>query len=199
MGTSSQNIRRFRINPVEVAIFSIVTLIFFNSLYNLFYDRQGFQTTALAPMLGTPTSEGRTPAATTAPTFTHLNTLCDQNSDHGTSASKVRLTGPICGTVTSEAADANKSKTFSSNSGAVETLKPLKTQIVNQTNQFTATVFMDTASGKFSTDYIPLEIGSNSIQVEFFYPGGKTFTQQLFVHKNGGSASDPFRLPAQQD
>ncbi|MGZ3707368.1 MAG: hypothetical protein ACXWPM_00700, partial [Bdellovibrionota bacterium] len=55
-------VRRFKTNPVEIVIFSVVSLIFINSLYNLFYDHQGFHPAALSPMAANPTSEGRAPA-----------------------------------------------------------------------------------------------------------------------------------------
>ena len=151
MGTP-QNIKRFRINPVEVAIFSIVTLIFLNSVYNLFYDRQGFHPAALAPMAANPTSEGRSPASV-GQSFMNLEVKCETNSEQETAAAKVRLTGALCG-VGATAADASKL---------------LKTQIVNNANKFSATVFTDTTAGKFSTDYIPLNTGKNPIRIEFVY------------------------------
>lgn len=44
----SEGKRRFRINPIELLIFSVVSLVFLNSLYKLFYDWDRFQPQPLA-------------------------------------------------------------------------------------------------------------------------------------------------------
>jgi hypothetical protein len=164
---SSQNTRRFRVNPVELAIFSIVTLIFLNSVYNLFYDRQGFHATALAPMAANPISEGRTPASVPR-SFQNLDLKCEMPAgDQDTQAAKVRLNGTLCG----------------STIGMDET-KLIKTQVTNIANKFTATVFTDLSSSKYSTDYIPLNAGKNPVHIEFFYQGGKQVTRDLTINKN---------------
>lgn len=155
--------RRFKINPVELAIFSVVTLIFLNSVYNLFYDRQGFHPTTLAPMASKPTTEGRAPASVSR-LFPNLEVQCEKNPEQETTAAKVRLTGTLCGIGAGDAAS-----------------KLVSTQIVNHANRFSATVFTDVSAGKFSTDYIPLNAGRNSIRVEFTYQGGKTVAHDLNV------------------
>jgi hypothetical protein len=166
MASPQQHARRYRVNPVEVAIFSIVTLIFLNSVYNLFYDRQGFNPTALAPMSANPVSEGRAPASVNQ-AFANLEVKCGSNGEQETTAAKVRLTGTLCGV----------------NAGT-EGSKLVKTQIVNNANRFTATVFTDLSVGKFSTDYIPLNTGKNPIHVEFTFQGGKQLANDVIVNKN---------------
>jgi hypothetical protein len=161
-----QHIRRFRVNPVEVAIFSVVTLIFLNSVYNLFYDRQGFHPAALAPMAAVPVSEGRAPASVNQ-AFANLEVKCGVNTDQDTQAAKVRLTGTLCGA-----------------SAGTDGSKLLKTQIVNNANRFNATVFTDLSAGKFSTDYIPLNTGKNPIHLEFTFQGGKLVSHDVTVNKN---------------
>jgi hypothetical protein len=158
--------RRFRINPVEVAIFSVVSLIFVNSVYNLFQDRAGFQPSALAPMASNPVSEGRAPASV-AQSFLNLDVKCENNGEQETGASKVRLTGTLCGAAPSD-----------------DSAKLLKTQIVNNANKFSATVFTDLSAGRYSTDYIPLNTGKNPIRIEFVYQGGKFVTHDIVVSKN---------------
>jgi hypothetical protein len=170
MTTPQTHIRRFRTNPVELAIFSVVTLIFVNSLYNLFYDRANFKPTALAPMAANPISESnpRSPASTasvSAQAFLNVDVRCEAPQDQDTNASKVRLTGPLCG------------------AGAVDGKDLLKAQVVNNANKFNATVFTDLNAGKFSTDYIPLNTGKNPIKLEFSYRGGRVVTQELSVVK----------------
>lgn len=160
---STPQIKRFRVNPVELAIFLIVSLIFGNSVYNLFYDRQGFRPTALAPMEANPISEGRAPASVkTSQTFLNLEIKCGAPAEENTAATKVRLTGPLCGAVADEQ-------------------KLVKTQISNDANKFNATVFPH--SGRFSTDYIPLNAGKNPIRMEFTFQGGRSFSQDLVINK----------------
>ncbi|MGZ3689470.1 MAG: hypothetical protein ACXVBW_14305, partial [Bdellovibrionota bacterium] len=139
-------VRRFKTNPVEIVIFSVVSLIFINSLYNLFYDHQGFHPAALSPMAANPTSEGRAPASVVQKSFKSVDLSCESNPEQDTTATKVRLAGPLC------EIDA-----------ALDAAKLLRTTIINTANQFNATVFPDVSTGKFSTDYIPLNTGKNPI------------------------------------
>jgi hypothetical protein len=163
-------IRRFRSNPVEVAIFSVITLIFFNSVYNLFWDQQGFHPAALAPMVANPISEsgGRSPASASQ-AFVNVDVKCDTNADQDTTATKVRMTGTLCGDGRAPASDGSKL---------------VKTMVVNNANKFNATVFTDVNAGKFSTDYIPLNLGKNPIHLEFTYRDGKVISQDINVVKN---------------
>ena len=159
-------IRRFRANPVELAIFSVITLIFFNSIYSLLYDQHGFHPTALAPMAANPVSEGRYPASVSQ-AFVNFEVRCDSNSDRDTQATKVRLTGPLCPGNTEN-----------------DVSKLVKALVVNNSNKFNATVFTDVGTGKFSTDYIPLSVGTNAIHIEFSYNSGSVVTQDFKVVKN---------------
>lgn len=170
MGTTPQDIKRFRINPVEIAIFAVVSLIFLNSVYNLFSDRQGFSPSALSPMAANPTSESRNLASVIAPVTktAQIDLKCDtaksfQNVDE---ASKVVINGELCG------------------QGKANTLSHW--ELVNKTNQYMGTVFAeqkDAAKGrpKFTTDYIPLVTGQNQIEIKLSYKNGKNFNQTLFV------------------
>lgn len=157
----SQNVRRFRANPVEVAVFSILTLVFANSVYNLFYERDGFHPKSLTPMEASPLREGkRTLASSTSSQLFNLDLPCDRSFNKEMQANRVRLLGTFC----------DKTQLPS---------RLVKTQIVNNTNHFNATVFTDTDNGKYSTDYIPLEPGVNGVHVEFSYLDGKSFTQEI--------------------
>jgi hypothetical protein len=151
---------------VELAIFAVITLVFFNSVYNLFYDQQGFRPAALSPMAANPVSEGRSPASATQ-TFVNMDVRCDGTPDRDTTANKIRVTGSLC------------------DSGAGgDSSHLVKTQVVNGANKFNATVFTDVNAGKFSTDYIPLNLGRNPIRVEFTYRGGKIVAQDFNIVKN---------------
>ena len=167
---NSVNTRRFRANPIEVLILSAVSILFFRSVYNLVYDQPTFSSdpVSVSPIAANPLSEGRSPAsAVSAQSFLNVDVTCDKNGDQETTASKVRLTGPLCG------ADS-----------ATDTGKLVKASISNTANKFAATVFTDVNAAKFSTDYIPLNMGKNPIHLEFSYRNGKVINADLSVVKN---------------
>lgn len=162
--------RRFRINPVELAVFSVVTMIFISSVYNLIYDRPGFRPTALSPMSANPLSEGRSPASAQTQNFANIEFSCQAADEMPTAASKARLSGAFCGR--SPAGEGAGSE------------RVLKVTAVNSANRFQATVFSDTAAAKFSTDYIPLNSGRNPIVIEFHYSGGRRSSHEVVIHRN---------------
>jgi hypothetical protein len=162
----TQNIGRFRANPVEIAILLIISIIFVNSVYNLLYDHKGFYPTALSPMSSNPISEGRGIASVSQSLMT-IQIPCEPYLDKDTLANKIRLIGSLCGAELGSGRD------------------PLvKATIVNSLNQFAATVFTDSSTSKYSTDYIPLNQGKNVFHLEFSYLSGKTVSQELQVTKN---------------
>lgn len=150
-----QNFRRSRVNSVEMMFFFIVTGIFLNSLYNLIYESKNFQAAVLTPMTANIVSEGRNVASTPS-SLANIDTTCSPLSTPvDTLASKIRLTGPLCG---AEAAS-----------------------IQNSTTQSIATVFIDSKALKYSTDYISLNSGKNQIHFEFKTNDGKKLAQDLIV------------------
>ena len=162
----SRAIHRFRANPVEVTIFSIVALVFVNSVYNLVYERDGFHPKTLKPMASNPISEGnRAPASAAVRTYLSFEVPCEGEFQKESSANKVRLSGSLCGM--------DKYTT-------AQTL--IHASILNKTNGFSATVFSDAETGKYSTDYIPLKSGENKISVEFTYHNGRTFSLDGTIH-----------------
>lgn len=160
-----QTVRRFRSNPIEVLIFFVVGVVFLNSLYNLIYDQPGFHFAALSPMSANPISERRSPASLAPTNLTTLEVPCDPNSDQNTSSNKVRLIGKICTALTEH---------------TVRTL--FKSEITNTSNQFAATVFA--GPEKFSTDYIPLSPGKNSIHMVFSYQDGTVSSRDVLIIKD---------------
>jgi hypothetical protein len=99
--------------------------------------------------------------------FGHVDFTCKSEQEAQVQASKIRITGPICGV-----------------EGPIDAGQIAKAIVVNSANQFNATVFTDLSTGKFSTDYIPLNSDKNSIRVEFQFKNGKTLTHDLRVQKN---------------
>ncbi len=170
----SKKEHKFRTNPIEIAILSVISLIFFNSVYNLFYGQQSVKITSAdlqQPSSSGPTSmnrldSSRGPASMIAnmPGYANVDIRCENDPEHGTAASKVRLAGELCGSRSPASADELTTAT-----------------VINEANKFTATVFSH--GGSYSTDYIPLNAGKNPIRIEFAYRGGKKFTQDVVITK----------------
>ncbi len=165
-----QRIHRSRTNPVEIAIFSIVTLVLFHSLYTLFYDDKPFYHASLAQAIAAQQTDQvqREPASSQAPALLEVKIDCETPVKiESTSANGVKISGPLCGTDLEESGN-----------------KLAETNIVNATNHFSATVFTDTELGKFSTDYIPLTVGNNVLKMNFKYASGEHFDNEFVVTKN---------------
>ncbi len=169
--------RRLRTNPVEVLILLSVTAIFGNSIYTLFYDPfynrsligLPAQSPASSPIAakilpGTPSNRAPASAAAIQSPFTSLEVNCDKPLEAQTTASKVRLTGALCG-MSSEAENAG----------------PAKLSVNSESSKFSATVFTDSSTGKFSTEYIPLAQGRNVIHLSFDYSDGKSIKQEIVL------------------
>ncbi len=178
---------RWFVSPVEGLILAGVLGGFLYSVSNLFQEKDTFtallnteaDTSGLASGQTSDSQSDRTPASgdsarsenqdrdlASAPTLLkQFDFRCDISGESSTEAGKIRLTGPFCAAGGGASADS-----------------PLKTSIINEANQFSATVFMDASIQKFSTDYIPLTAGANPISVEFRYANGssvkKSFTLQ---------------------
>jgi len=178
---------RWIVSPVEGLILAGVLGGFLYSVSTLFQEKDTFTallnpdsgTTGLASDMSSDSQPERTPASkddgqsesmdrdpASAPTLLkQFDFRCDISGESATEAGKIRLSGPFCAAGGGASADS-----------------PLKTSIINEANQFSATVFMDASIRKFSTDYIPLANGANPISVEFRYASGasvkKSFTLQ---------------------
>jgi len=152
------------LNPIEVGVFTVLILFFIYSVYTLFYGWQesySDQLNTIEPL----TQNGNRSLASFSSSFFHLEVPCEKSFTETTSAKKVRILGHICGI--------NQSKN-----------KLIKTEIINKSNNNLATVFTDTHSKKYSTDYIPLDKGQNVINLKFYYYGGKTVSNQIILTAN---------------
>ena len=158
--------RRFRINPIEIAILAVVTGMFAHSAYTLVDSRESFEFASLTPMVSNPISEGRSLASVSTANVS-VNVNCEANPAVPTSASRARLTGSLCGV------DAGPEGT-----------NLVKTGVVNQANSANATVFTDLDTGKFSTEYLPFANGKNPIRVEFHYRDGKVVSHDVEITRN---------------
>jgi hypothetical protein len=193
--------KRFRVNPVEILILLTMTIVVGNSGYNLLYGTDSFHPSQLKAITAqSPLSpvDNRSLASTPTSAFANIEIKCqrqnapeatassdestsddpasDENApsaassaassnDAKTAASKVRLTGVLCG------------------GDGLTGAQLVKATVLNSANHFNATVFTDSDSPQFTTDYIPLTEGKNSLRIEFAYRGGKTNTQEFNVSK----------------
>lgn len=171
-GQEAPQKRRFRINPVELVIFSVISLVFLNSVYNLFYDWRGFRPAKVALLEGGALDSGYADEKKTNSSFLNLEVECTGDQLKETAAGKLRLAGALCSAAGGD--DAGRQP-----ASAAGTL--IRTEITNQANNASATVFTDVNAGKYSTDYLPLEQGENPINIRFVYHGGKVVTRQVRI------------------
>lgn len=214
MGSTSQ-FRRFKTNPVEIAIFAVVTILFGHSVWRLFHESANYKPNALTSMSSNPLTEGRAPAsvhtgevgagalnmltklmgAATAsqPATTSVQSplasiefRCKDMSATDTGAQKIRLIGASCAPLVAnptarQPASVTSTPTEAASATEVAEGLPSETRIYNQANRFAATVFQDSSTRRFTTDYIPLVSGANPIRIQFIYKGGQSYSQDFVV------------------
>jgi hypothetical protein len=158
---------KFRINPMEITVVAVVSLILIKSAASLFTNRE-MEPAVLQAMAANPLStDNREPAETRTRPFMELEIQCNGTPDQETTAAKLRLRGPFCG---GEIGSSGQNLT--------------RATVVNLSNKTTATVFTYLDERKFSTDYLPLNAGKNTIHVEFNYADGKSVSKDFTVTKN---------------
>jgi hypothetical protein len=188
MGIPFEKQRRFRINPIEIAIFSVISLIFVKSSYSLLYSHEG-DTSVLTSSVEDPLSAGtgRTPASATVAqkTFSEVKIGCDEKESPAVTANKIRFIGSLCNTSAQTAAAtsaAAATDTPSAPTAANENVK--KISVINTSAKVAATVFPDYTNQRFSTDYITLAEGKNLIYVQYEYKDGTTLAHEFSIVKN---------------
>lgn len=182
--------KRNRLRSIEVGIFTVVSLVFLNSVYHLFTDGRFLTNQSPRPLVAssqTSNNEARGPKPASVAEHASQTTKQSQElipyeigclsegESFETAAAKVRVTGPFCGSASRElASDRIESQ-------VAKGVTPYQLKIHNQTNNYAATVLNDLQSGTFSTDFIPLERGTNKVSMEFFYRNKKPHTYGLSV------------------
>lgn len=186
--TSGKSERRtYRFNPVEILIFATVLMVFLKSLFSLVGQPEPFKAAAMKPMKANPIlsmsgssssdlETGRAPAQETSrnpsPNSSQNSVLmsiafnCHLGDEESvqTAASKVRLVGSICTETLWNRASAGAS--------------PTRIRVFHAEKKLFSESFMNEASGKFTTDYIPLSPGTNTLQVEFTFPASAGAAQK---------------------
>jgi hypothetical protein len=195
--------KKFRVNPIELAVFAVATLIFVKSGYSLIYSHDGQETSTLAAIAQDPIAvDNRGPAAAAQKTFTEINIGCDPSVENSVSANKVRFVGALCKPSNTSAsadaaaagkaddqdqADTTVSKTPVAAADDVtneSTADVRKISIVNTSAKVAATVFPDLQHQSYVTDYISLAQGKNLIYVQYEFKDGKTTGREYTVTKN---------------
>lgn len=182
--------KRNRLRSIEVGIFTVVSLVFLNSVYHLFTDGRFLTNQAPRPLAASSdmrgaASRGPKPASVTE----EASAITKQSHDMipyeiqclvdgerlETAAAKVRVTGPFCGA-------SNRGLASDRPEALIEKgVTPYQLKIQNDTNSYAATVLSDQQSGTFSTDFIPLEMGPNKVSMAFFYKKKKPHVIELSV------------------
>lgn len=165
--------RSARVNPIEILALVVILGVLVHSLVSLFRGGPQLQALALSPGRATASVDspsGRGPASL-SPAATAVVGMIEvgcgsAEAQSETGAAKVRLTGSLCGAP-----------------AGVEDPRPQQATIANEANHYQATVFADPSSGKFSTDYIPMQPGRNVVRVDFKYAGGRSFSQTLAIER----------------
>ncbi|MDR3606720.1 MAG: hypothetical protein P4M08_04980 [Oligoflexia bacterium] len=172
--------RRFRVNPVEVLILMTMTIVVGNSAYNLLYGTDSFRPADFKSVAASAmTADNRGLASAASSAFANLEVKCQNGTESiKTLASKVRLSGVLCG---AEGATGGQL---------------VKATVLNNSNRFNASIFTDSNSPQFTTDYIPLAEGTNTLRIEFSYRGGKTSTQEINVSKLDPNAKPAEAIPS---
>ncbi len=168
-----------RISPLELAIFLLVLGVFSHSSYQLFTDFRSVKTQVLTLNSSSPGSGTRTAASpstdgadrTTASASTGSNDFsqfelnCDsvQPLKAAPGTTRFRLTGGFCGTAGEQAA------------------APKEVAVRNTTNRIPASVYIDSTHSRFTTDFVPLNPGENTVEVDFKYPGRSDVNKRITV------------------
>jgi hypothetical protein len=165
--TENTQKQKFALNPFELLITVGLAGVFSHSIYRLAYQSTSAHQSALVPMKATPISEGRKISSIHSSLFS-FELDCTQPSEQATKATRARIKGQLCG--------------YNNPNGDT---RLSSATITNQANHFSATIFAQTDSSQFSTDYIPLSAGHNPIHIEFTYSGGGSpFSQINLINRD---------------
>lgn len=169
-----KRLRSFRVNPIEVVIFSTVAAVFAHSVYRLFSESDSLELTALTQpselRSRAPASIGGSTAQTGQQALSLVNIGCQSEFTQTAISPKVRVQGTLC-----RATDPGKPGEM--------TLKLSKVTVKNLTHPFEATVFIDSLTQGFVTDYITLQDGANELKIQRTFDDGKIFEQKITLQK----------------
>ncbi len=171
----------------EIAIFSLVSLVFFHSAYRLLVNAGGdyvpAETRATAAQalrasrgLAAAIDRRAETVKAVAPQdpeqtgYIPYRTQCKTSGESlQTSAPRIRIVGTPCGLRAPASVPSPASAPLT------------QSRVENSTTRYVATVFNDPVTREFSTDFIPLDTGTNRIRLEFKYGNGSTHPATLTV------------------
>jgi hypothetical protein len=161
-------VAKYRINPVELGIFTVTVIVFLNSAYSLLEQGGEIPLTALSPAHEIPSIQSRAPASLRSHSGPSLETAelpCKAEQPLTVRAPKVRFTGKACAPSTGVQGELVAATLKRSAPGGRE-----------------AQVFVDSDTGNFSTDYLSLTPGKTELELQLTYSqGGKISTESRKV------------------
>lgn len=166
--------QRLKANPIEVVVFALITGLFGNTLYTLVHESPNYQALALVPSTVNPTSEGRALASVPTSLILEADVGCDTEAKPpviDTRASRIRFNGSLCASEEDDGKPAGSSA-----------LKSIA--FVNTSNRAQGSVFSDATRERFTTEYVPLQAGANTFEVQFTYADGSNQTVTRVVTRN---------------
>lgn len=168
---------RFKINLLEVVIFSGVLLIFLNSAYQLF-QHDSHQESKFVHLMNTLKFGSSEPRELASQSFESIS-ISDEGNCNETPFSKtvtadlVRLSGVLCGIEN----EIKKQNSVDSNNSE-DKLYVSRFSLKNTTNATESEIFIE--GNKFKTETINISPGlENKIQIEFVYSNGKKFQKDI--------------------
>jgi hypothetical protein len=150
---------------LELAIFLTFTFLFLHSIHGWLY--------VPAPETGHVGQWESSPQASPEGSDTFSLDCSAKGRAIRTASQKIRIIGKACGAVVRSPASASKESTANQN-----------VSVINETTQYSATVFWDDAGIEYSTDFIPLHPGKNTIRIEVPSRKAKIRTEVLEVDRS---------------
>jgi hypothetical protein len=168
---------KHRFKSLEIGIFSVVSLVFLNSVYGFLSNGHFLGIRRLA---SSPKPVLNRSVSSELESFTQYETTCHPAGEVlRTQAAKIRVVGAYCG-----ASSVRQVASVPAAAGAAPPVEPLDYRVENASTHYLATVFTDHEAQRFSTDFIPLNPGSNKILMDFKYRSGKTHTVVIEFIRN---------------
>lgn len=179
-----KRLRSFRVNPIEVVIFSTVAAVFAHSVYRLFSESDSLELTALTKTVESasraPASvldgSGEQPALQAQQLLSLVNIGCQAEFSQTSASFKVRIQGTIC-------TDLRKPASSDPVKAGEIPHKLTNVTVKNLTSTFGATVFIDPLTQVFVTDYITLQEGVNELKIQRTFDDGKIVEQKVTLQK----------------
>lgn len=161
---------------IEIAIIGIIGGVFLNSATKFMSESDPTPNQQNVDTKKSEYSFAKPISKEDSNSFFQYKTLCLQKGEQvNTDAPRIRITGSFCGY--------NFQKRKPSNLTNQSKSDNMNFKIYNESTNYNATVFSDIQKKTFSTDFIPLELGTNKISMMFEYENGTKSPVELTVFR----------------